>query len=48
MMHDSDIALHEQRRFLMVAFHPYGSDVCSCSACRRRRSMSTRSSAERR
>jgi hypothetical protein len=23
------IALHEQRRFLMVAFHPYGSDVCS-------------------
>jgi len=23
------IAPHEQRRFLMVAFHPYGSDVCS-------------------
>jgi hypothetical protein len=22
------IAPHEQRRFLMVAFHPYGSDVC--------------------
>ena len=22
------VALHEQRRFLMVAFHPYGSDVC--------------------
>lgn len=25
----SDVALYEQRRFLMVAFHPYGSDVCS-------------------
>jgi len=24
----STIAPHDQRRFLMVAFHPYGSDVC--------------------
>ncbi len=23
------IAPHEQRRFLMIAFHPYGSDVCN-------------------
>ena len=23
------IAPHDQRRFLMVAFHPYGSDVCA-------------------
>jgi hypothetical protein len=23
------IAPHDQRRFLMVAFHPYGSDVCN-------------------
>ena len=29
MMRDSDLELHQQRRFLMVAFHPYGSDVCS-------------------
>lgn len=28
-MNAPDVALHEQRRFLMVAFHPYGSDVCS-------------------
>jgi hypothetical protein len=27
-MNVNDVALHEQRRFLMVAFHPYGSDVC--------------------
>ena len=27
-MSTSVIELHEQRRFLMVAFHPYGSDVC--------------------
>jgi hypothetical protein len=27
-MNAPDVALHEQRRFLMVAFHPYGSDVC--------------------
>ena len=23
------IAPHDQRRFLMIAFHPYGSDVCN-------------------
>ena len=28
-MNTSTIALHDRRRFLMVAFHPYGSDVCS-------------------
>jgi hypothetical protein len=28
MMNAPAIALHEQRRFLLVAFHPYGTDVC--------------------
>lgn len=28
-MSASVIAPHDQRRFLMVAFHPYGSDVCN-------------------
>ena len=28
-MNTTVIAPHDQRRFLMIAFHPYGSDVCN-------------------